>query len=260
MTFSSPPFTDPPMKFHVHRIRGPVLLRAFIFFIVSVIGIVLSTAILIWRWQEAINYYGPAVVWRWISVPFWVSLFFLVMAISSSIILRRVRQNEVQLSNMGLTIQRGKRLETIAWERVMTIRTSSERYGIVGVSWGEKTEIHIVTKDGTKYTFNQSFDRIVELIEQIKHFVYPRLLEEYRLAFNRGEPLTFGPLVLTSDGILNGRKALRWKDLGKVNLEKGSLELQPLEKSDGPKLSLPAHKVPNIDLCIQLISHLSPQS
>lgn len=248
------------MIFHVHRIRGPVLLRAFVFFVLSVIGVVLSIAILIWRWQEAINYYGPAAVWRWISVPVWVSLFTLAMAISSFIILRRVRQNEVQLSNMGLTIQRGKRLETIAWDRVMTIRTSSERYGILGVSWGKKTEIHIVTKGGTKYKFNQSFERIVELIEQIKHFVYPRLLEEYRLAFNRGEPLTFGPLVLTSDGILNGRRALRWVDLGKVNLERGSLELQPLKKSRGPKFSLPAHKVPNIDLCIQLISHLSPQS
>ncbi len=248
------------MRFHVHRIRGPVLLRSSIFFGLSVIGMLLSIAILIWRWQEAIINYGPAAVWRWISAPVWVLLFTLVMVISSFILLRRVRRNEVQLSKMGLTIQRGKHLETIAWDRVMTIHTSSERYGILGVSWGKKTEIHIVTKGGTKYKFNQSFERIVELIEQIKHFVYPRLLEEYRLAFNRGEPLTFGPLVLTSDGILNGRRALRWRDLGKVNLEGGSLQLQPLEKSKGPKLSLPAHKVPNIDLCIQLISQLSPQS
>jgi hypothetical protein len=219
-----------------------------------------SLSILVWQWQKTISNFGPAALMRWIAIPFWATLFFSVLSIFSFVLLRRTRQRELQVSNMGLTIRRGKNLKSIAWDDIAHIHTVLERFGIFGISWGEKTEIHLVNSDGGEFKFNQSYERIDELIEEIKHFVYPRLLEQYRLAFNRGEPISFGPLILTSDGILNGRKALRWKDLKAIKMESGSLKLRPFENSDGPRFSIPAHKVPNIDLCIQLINHLSPQT
>jgi hypothetical protein len=257
---TSPTNSEGKLEFRVHRIRRAIFLRSVVFFLVSCGGMLASVSILIWQWRNAIINFGPAALWRWIAIPVWATLIFSAMTILSFILLRRNRQSEIQVSTMGLTIQRGKSLETINWDTVDHIRTKFERYGVLSITWANKSEIHIVTEDGIEHKFNQAYERIDDLIEEIKHFVYPRLLEEYRLAFNRGEPLSFGPLILTSDGILNGRQALRWKDLESINFERGSLKLQPFENSKSPQFSIPAYKVPNIDLCIQLINHLSPQT
>jgi hypothetical protein len=256
----SPPNSEGKLEIRVHRIRRAIYLRSLVFFLVSFAGLLVSMSILIWQWQNAITNFGPAALIRWITIPVWATLIFSVVTVISFIMLRRNRRSEIQVSNMGLTIQRGKSLETINWDSVALVRTKFERYGFLSISWAKESEIHIKTEDGIERKFNQTYERIDDLIEEIKQFVYPKLLEEYRLAFNRGEPLSFGPLVLTSDGILNGRRALRWKDLKSINFERGSLKLQPFEDSKGPQFSIPAYKVPNIDLCIQLINHLSPQT
>lgn len=248
------------LKFRVHRIRRAVIIRSILLFVFSFAGFIFSIGILLWQWQQAMTNFGPAGLLRWIAIPLWTSLIFSVLTVITFIMLRRNGRREVQVSALGLTNQRGKVLETFEWDEVAHLHTNLERFGILGVSWGNKIEIHLVCKDGRELKLNQSFERIDQLIEEIKHFAYPRLFEDYRQAFNRGEPLSFGPLILTSEGILNGRKALRWKDLKSIKMESGSLKLHPFENSASPRFTVPAHKVPNIDLCIQLINHLSPQT
>jgi hypothetical protein len=248
------------LKFRVHRIRRTVYLRSLILFLLTLLGTFLSLGILIWQWQQTITNFGPAALLRWIAIPFWATVLFSLLTVISFTMLRRKRRRDLQVSNMGLTIQKGKVLESITWDEVVHVHTVLERFGILGITWGNKAEIQLMNSDGRKFKFNQSYERIDELIEEVKHFVYPRMFEKYRLAFNRGEPISFGPLILTSDGILNGRKALRWKDLKAIKMESGALKLRPFENSEGPRFSIPAHKVPNIDLCIQLINHLSPQT
>ncbi len=257
---STPPHAEGRKGFRVHRIRGAILMRALIFVIISFAGMLFSVGVLIWQWRNAMLNFGPAALWHWITLPLSATLIFALLALISFTLYRHVRQLEIQVSKLGMTFQRGKRLDSINWQDVKQIWTSFERYGVFTFSWANKTEIQVMTEAGKNYKFNQSYEGIDELIEEIKHFVYPNLLENYRLAFNRGEPLTFGPLVLTSDGILKGRKALRWKDLGEIDLDRGSLNLQPFESSKASRLSIQAHKVPNIDLCVQLINHLSPQT
>jgi len=71
--------------------------------------------------------------------------------------------------------------------------------------------------------------------------------------------MKFGPIVLTSQGIINGRKALRWQDIGKIQLNRGRLDLHPIEGTQGARFSFPSHKIPNIDLCLQILYHFGPQ-
>ena len=85
--------------------------------------------------------------------------------------LRRNRRREIQVSTLGLTIQKGKSLETLSWHDVVYVNTKLERFGILGISWGKRTEIHLVIADGREFKFNHSYERIDELIEEIKELL-----------------------------------------------------------------------------------------
>jgi hypothetical protein len=91
------------------------------------------------------------------------------------------------------------------------------------------------------------------LVEFIKSQVYPGLLEDYRQKYNQGGPLSFGPLILTAKGIQRKDQMLQWEDLGQVSLGRGILSLELI---DGQRVRIPAHKVPNVEICTQLIEHL----
>lgn len=244
----------------LYRIRREVYARSVIFLLFSLGGALASTGVLIWQWRKAVLSFGPAALLRWISLPAWVTLIFFILVIISFISYKRTRHGEIQVSNSGLTIRKGKESETIDWEQIILIQTNMVRYGLFGLFWAKKTEIHIVTKDGSEHKFDQAFEDLDELIAVIKQAVYPRLVGEYLHAFNRGEPISFGPIVLTSDGLLYGRKAFRWRDMGTAKVEKGYLQLSSSDGRKDPQLSIPAHKIPNVEVCIEIISHLSLES
>ena len=248
-----------PYDLQVLQIRARIRSRNNVFFISSVLGFLVTFLVGIGRWQFALQNYGPASIRNLIAPVLWFLFFFMALSIVAFLNLRRFRGVELQISPSGLVIQKSKTLESIMWHEVSRIRASFVRYGLFGFAWGRKTELEIFTEEGRRYRFDQSIEAIDTLIELTKSYVYPILFEKYRETFNQGEPLNFGPLILTSDGILNSRKALRWKDLGEIRLKEGMLQLQPFENIDGPKLSVSAHKIPNIDLCLQLIRHMAQQ-
>jgi hypothetical protein len=251
---------EPPFELQVHRIRAVVILRYLTLSVLAVVGILVSIAFGVLRWQHALRNYGPASLWRWVTPALFFLALSIIIVIASLVMLLRTRRIELQLSSAGLCIQNGKKIDILRWGDVTQLQTSFVRYGILGLEWGVKTDLLIITEDKKRYRFNRAYEEIDSLVESTKQFVYPILLDKYRQSFKLGEPLTFGPLILTSEGVLNGRKALRWKDIGKIQLKQGILQVQPHENVPSPKLAVPARKIPNIDVCLQFIHHLGTQT
>jgi hypothetical protein len=46
-------------------------------------------------------------------------------------------------------------------------------------------------------------------------------------------------------------------NLGRASLENGRLVLTPRAGSDGSRIRIEARRIPNVDLCLQFIQHLS---
>lgn len=246
-------------RLQIYRIRNAILLRYLGLSIIGFIGMLVLIIIGLWRWRFVMTNFGPAVLWRWIN-PFIFGTvgFVLVMIVGILLLVRNARQ-EIQLSPMGITWRKGRKLEVFRWDEIKYIFFNSVHYGILDFTWANKTEVVLHLQNGRQLKINQAFGDIVTLAETLKYYVYPQMFEKIRIAFNQGEPMHFGPLTLTSQAILNGRKALRWQDIGKVELQRGVLQIQPIEQSRGPQFSFPVHKIPNVDLCIQILSHFGPQ-
>jgi hypothetical protein len=247
-------------RLQIYRIRSTILLRYLGLALFGLIGMFVFIIIGLLRWQFVIVNFGPAILWRWIHPILWAaSILGLVGIIGLFLLLHNARQ-EIQLSPMGITWRKGSKLDVIPWDEIKNIFVTSVHYGILDYTWANRTEVVLQLENKRQLKINQAFRDILTLVETLKHYVYPKMFEKFRTAFNQGEPMQFGPIILTSQGILNGRKALRWQDIGKIELQRGVLQLKPLEEMRGPQFSVPAHKIPNVDLCIQILHHFGSQT
>lgn len=249
-----------PFDIQIHKIRSKVILRYLFLTVAGILEFVFSLLFGVLRWQYALRNFGPASLVRWITPIGGFLLLSLIITIASLVMLLRTRKIELQLSPAGFSLQKGKSIEMVEWSKVNYLQTVFVSYGIMGITWGARTELQVLTDDNQRFRFNRHYEEIDSLVDTTKRYVYPILLQKYRQSFNGGEPLAFGPLILTSEGVLNGRKALRWKEIDKIQLKEGMLQVHPHENLDRPKLSIPARKIPNVDLCLQLISHFGAQA
>jgi hypothetical protein len=242
------------------RIRKPILVRYLILSCIGFLGMFAFITIGFLRWRFAMNHFGPAAVWRWITPPLWGVIGLGLFGLVSLILRFRTSQLEIQLTPMAITYRKGRNLKVYRWDEVNRMYITSIRYGILKLSWSRKTEALLHFHNGQRLKINQAFERIETLMDSVKRYVYPIMFSRYRNAFNRGESIPFGPLVLTPQGIMNGRKIVRWQELTKIDLQGGFLQLQSTQNSRGKKYTIPVHRIPNIDLCIQLLQHFGPQT
>jgi hypothetical protein len=243
-----------------YRIRNAILIRYLCLSLFGLIGMLVTIIIGVWRWWYVMTHFGPAVLWRWLHPILWTAIGLGVIGGTGLYLLLHTSRQEIQLSPMGITWRKGRNLNISRWVDIENIYITSVQYGILDFAWASRTEIVLHLQKKKRLKISHTFENIERLVDTIKHYVYPLMFEKFRKAFNQGEPVQFGSIVLTSQGVLNGRKALRWKDISKIELQKGRLELHTIEEAGAAKFSFPAHKIPNIDLCLQILHHFGSQS
>ena len=241
-----------------YHIRNAILIRYLCLSLLGFIGMLITLIIGLWRWWSIMTHFGPAVLWRSLQPFLWITIGFVLLGGIGLSLLRHSKQQEIQLSPMGITWRKGRKLRIYHWEKIKNIFITSFRYGIMEFTWASKTEVILYLQEEKRFKISQSFESIGMLVDTIKHYVYPIMFDRVRVAFNQGQPMHFGPITLTSQGVLNGKKNLRWEDIGKIELHRGRLSLQAMDLASGAKISVPAHKIPDIDLCLQILHHFGP--
>ncbi len=109
--------------------------------------------------------------------------------------------------------------------------------------------------DGRRVRLTRTLADLDALVERVKRGAFPGLLEACRQQFNEGQTLAFGPLRLTPEGVQAGRKAIQWKDVQAVEVRDGRLVISA-RPPETTRLRVAAGRVPNVDVCVQLVRHL----
>jgi hypothetical protein len=147
------------------------------------------------------------------------------------------------------------------------VRTSSIRYGLPGFPRQREADLVVEYEKAPSGNPNPAAgSRSVRLPHtlgdleglgaSVKARVYPLLLEAYSASFNRGRPVEFGNVHLTKEGIRVHKQVLPWKSLSEAGVARGDLVLRGAPSSGTTLLRIPAHRVPNVELCLQLIQYL----
>lgn len=240
-----------------HRLRRILRLAYPSLGLAGLLATLALWALAAWRWAFAYSTYGPAIVWRVAFPLVLLSLVSLTVGLAGVLATLRLGPLVVSTYERGLVVRRGRRGKLIRWGHIRHLRTAAVRYGFSGLSWGRRASITLILDNGEKFRFTTVLADIEGLIAVVKSNVYPRLLDEYTRQFNQGHALSFGPLSLSAVGIQQGRSQLGWADLGRASLENGRLVLTPASPGRGSKIRIEARRIPDVDLCLQFIQHLS---
>jgi hypothetical protein len=243
------PYTSHPVKLE--------LLRTYM--AVTTLGFIGAIAAFIWaifRWYFAYHHFGPAVVGRWTTPALILSLVFAATGAIGLILYMSARSYRVTTNEINVLIKKRNHAVSIPWEEIKFVRSSSIRYGVAKLEWGNRSTLWIHTSSGQVFRFVNNLKDFNSLAETVKANLYPRYLAHYRQYLNQGQSIDFGPVQLTPNGIVFGRKECHWSELEGVSLARGRLTITV---NRGPRMksySIPARKIPNSDLCAQLIQNI----
>jgi hypothetical protein len=242
---------------HVHRVRRG-LRRGQIVAAVTLSSIaVLAWSIAAYRAFIAYTEYGPLLIGRWVTLPLVLGLVLAAAGLWLGWRAWRTWHLRVRLHANGLVVVRGRRGRALAWPDVQALWSRAEQTGLPGLAGSRRLRLDLEATDGRRIALDDSLEDFEGLTLAIKGRVYPLLLAIYTRAFNEQEPIVFGPIRLCPTGIEDGpRSPFTWNEVRGVQLAAGRLMIETTRPGRKSAISLPAHRIPNVELCAQLIQEI----
>jgi hypothetical protein len=248
------PFPEEQMDMPAeYRVRRSVQRTYGVIAIVGAVSAMVFFCFSIWSWYFAYSNYGPAAVWRWSELPFYVSLGLGAIAIVATLFWLRSRSLVVRTSDDALIVLRGRKLKSTQWGEIESIIAVAERTWSPFNSERERFQIWVQLYSGKRQRFGTTLDNVQQLAATIKRQIYPLLLEKYRRQLAENEAIDLGAVQISREGIGIKRRQIKWQELSGVELQSGKLVVHYQNTQRGMKVAIPSRKVKNMDLCIQLI-------
>jgi hypothetical protein len=246
----------PPEILSQHQLKPGVERRVSALLLVSLLVMIAAFLWSVYRWYFAFARFGPAVVWRWSGPAIGLALLALLLAIYSGLFLIRNRKLSVYTTPHALWLINGGNRRALPWSDIQSIRSSATRY-----LWSKSTgEPHV------RIWLNTSADEVVKLPSfltelangqhTIKEKIYPLAMDRYRKMMKSGQALEFGPIQLTQHGVAYRGSVEPWQNFREVHLEDGRLAIEFQGSKSNRMISIPAWRVPNVDLCVQLLRNI----
>jgi hypothetical protein len=204
----------------------------------------------------AVTRYGPAVLAPWTTPWLFTSASFLVVGGAALLHAAWLEALHVSPTRRGLIHRLRLRSGFLAWEDVQAVYAGTIRYGFGRWTWGRRGLLRLVDRQGKRLSLPATLAGLDRVAAHAKARAYPALLADGRERFNRGESLIFGPIRLDRNGLVLARRSAKWEELDSVSVDGGILRLT-IRRMDRPRsYQLPVWKIPNFDLCLQILTHL----
>jgi hypothetical protein len=245
----------------VHRVRRSLRRGTMVFAVALAMAAVVLWTYGAYRAVLAYTEYGPLLVGRWISPPLFAGLACAAGAGWAALRAWRTSRMRIRLHQHGLAILRGKRGKALAWADVLALWSHVERTGFPRFAGPRRHRLDLEATDRRHVRLDDSLEEFEALAAAVKSHVYPTLLEAYSRAFNERQPLAFGALTLSQSGIKDGRRsALTWSEISGARLHAGRLLIQTTRSGSEATRAVRVDRIPNVELCAQLIEEIRQTS
>lgn len=221
---------------------------------VGILAILAPLAYGFYRAQYATAYYGP------VAARFWSRPWYLLAAVSAVILLlwlliRLVRSRRyVAVHQNGVRVRLSRR-QQYAWSSLSGVATGVIQVRMLGIPLYHRYRAELFPTLGSAICLDDTLEDLPELLTQVKARLYPRLLRSMRSAFEAGERVYFGPLVIQQEALRLEENdstplTIPWTQVHSVNIEAGMLVI---DAEENRRIRLPVARVPNIELLLQII-------
>jgi hypothetical protein len=239
-----------------HKLKRNVKRRVFLLLTFSLLTVLGALLWSVYRWYFAFTRFGPAVVWRWSGPAIGISFLALLLALYAGLFLLRYRRRYMYTTSDGLWFVTGDTRRSIRWPQIASIQNTASKYIWSQPDSGPHMRILLTTIEGETIRIPSFLTAIDEANQIIKANIYPLAMNRYREMMNSGQPLEFGPLQLTSNGVMYRNRMEPWQHFREVRMERGQIMIEFAHPSGNKRISFSARRVPNIDLCVQLLRNI----
>jgi hypothetical protein len=153
----------------------------------------------------------------------------------------------------GLVHQhRGK--ETVyRWEEIKEVYECSGSPHIEGVTLPPAYRCWVVNQNGDKLELYNYFHRDAQELGQMIHDrTLPRLLADAQARFHAWEPVEFGPLRVSQDGLSYRKKALAWEEVQRIVAGQARFEVKK-RKAWWDWCAVLTAEIPNVAVLLALL-------
>lgn len=261
MQLAATPIAEPRLSslgrvYRVHASRPALLLRDRILAALCAVGAIGTFTAALWRWYDAYQHFGPALVERWTSPLLLTSAGLAIFLILLLLELRMLRRTRVAICADGIILRKGRRQDSIRWEQIQGLRLRATRYIIPFVKRPLPLRMTLDIAGGKPVSLDSTLEGLPAITESIKEHVYPGLLEQYRRQLELHNPITLGPITITAQELGWGKRSINWDSVRDIRVDKGNVRLTYNKNGKTRTSRVPSHKIPNVDLCIQMVHHL----
>jgi hypothetical protein len=187
--------------------------------------------------------------------PLYVLTFLLLVGIGVAYFGYRRSRVRVQVFDQGIVYTRSSQAQTWRWEEIAFVWQQITKVRVRGIPVGTNYVYTIQHRNGQKIVLNNGIRRIKELGEMVQSETFTRLMPLAVAAYNGGQPLDFGKLTISQQGIGNGKEIVPWAQVKGVQVNQGYVAV----KREGKWLrwaNVPVAGVPNFFIFMALVDQI----
>jgi hypothetical protein len=113
----------------------------------------------------------------------------------------------------------------------------------------------LLTRNGAKLIFDDKITSVEDLGNKLQNYVANTQLNSAMEAYNRGDDVRFGKLVISKDGVTYGNKKLAWGQVEGVQIQNGMVAFK---KAGGwfNWADIPVYTIPNLLVFLNLVNSI----
>ncbi len=165
----------------------------------------------------------------------------------------------------GLIRAKGEQIDVIRWDSIayvtQNVRNRGYYYmwgGVIGAALANRNgtphSISVQRNDGAVFKFNNRLRHVGQLVQTIQTAVMQAHMPRAMAAFNAGSPVVFGPLVLSQQGLSNGREVLPWNEVQSVDIKQSQVIVKRVGKTFS-WANINVGQIPNLFVFMNMINY-----
>lgn len=162
-----------------------------------------------------------------------------------------VSLQKIELSDEGFSIRDSIfRRQTFRWSEISGIAASTKEITFLGKAITIIPTGMIFLDSGNRIKLTNRFQGVPQLVNLIKHKVYPLLWQSTKSSFNSGQEIQFGTINLDHRRITFAGKEIAWTTIQGIRINAGNLVVELRDKFS---YQVPLDKIQNLELLFKVI-------
>lgn len=157
----------------------------------------------------------------------------------------------------GLVFLDRKGVKTIRWEEVDTMTSQVTKHYTNGIYTGTTHLYIIVKKDQERIGLDDRIKDVEKAAGMIRQKVFPLLYKRYSEAYNTGQPVVFGPVMISrAGGYQVGKKQFLWEEIDSITLQQGTIKVSRRNGGLFSGSNTLASTIPNVEILLAIIDQV----